>query len=779
MGGLKKIIIYLFILFAIPVFGQNISVSKDQYSPQELVENILINSGCISGVNVTNVVGGNFNDGDKSYGYFENNGGSFPFANGIVLSTGKLAHVPGPNTSLSDDDAPGWVGDDDLETILQTGHTVNATILEFDFIPNADNIHFRYIFASEEYRENNPTTCQYSDAFAFLIKPVGGQYENIAVIPGTDTPVKVTTVHPDIPGGCPAINEEYFGSFNGSNAPINFNGQTAILTAEANVIPGTTYHIKLVIADEKNYRYDSAVFLEGESFNISASLGPDISGLCEGETWTLEPEDIGNTPQNYTWYKVEDNGTVNFLAEGPDQSTYDIDEPGTYRLFLDYGGDCSAEGQIKVSYIDFSVLTPKTISSCLYDDDGNPVYNLPSFNNIITQGNPDFMIDGFYLSEQDAENGTDSIENPGEFHRTQIDQTIFARIVTDRGCMTTQKIILSTETQVFNPVDLYTCPEDDSFNIHFNLNLSVGKIQEEIGEYIDFLNFYSSADDAITGTNPIDGNSLATSVNELPVSVYAKIESSLGCRGIIEVRLRSLTKPIADQGYFPPAFCEGSTEPVEIFAGINGNIQSFTYEWETGETTPSILVYEPGTYQVKVTSQTIIDGETYSCSIIRDIEVVESEKPTVTYKVIGEIGNYQIEIITSGNGDYLFSFDGSDFGTQTLFDAEPGKHLIRVKDQNGCGVVQGSAYVIGFMKFFTPNEDGINDYWKLLGINHRNPQVKHVQIYDRYGKLLTVIPENGEWDGTFNGKPMPGNDYWFKIVFKNGDFYTDHFTLKR
>ncbi len=58
-----------------------------------------------------------------------------------------------------------------------------------------------------------------------------------------------------------------------TNHPTNFNGQTVVLTAQSDVIPSVTYHIKLVIADEGNYRYDSAIFLGGGSFNFGGSIG--------------------------------------------------------------------------------------------------------------------------------------------------------------------------------------------------------------------------------------------------------------------------------------------------------------------------------------------------------------------------------------------------------------------------------------------------------------------------------------------------------------------------
>ena len=250
---MKKLFFALFLCSTTLSFSQNISVDANLYTPQELVEDILINSGCIDNVMVNGVVGGNFSN-DESYGYFERNGSNFPFENGIAMSTGRLSNVPGPNNNLSDDDAPGWGPDQDLEQVLGISNTLNATVIEFDFKPNANTIQFRYIFASEEYQVGDANTCQYSDVFGFLIRPLGGSYQNIAVVPGTNTPVKVTTVHPEIVDGndgCPAQNEQYFDSFNGSNHSINFNGQTKPMVAQANVTAGTVSYTHLTLPTKR------------------------------------------------------------------------------------------------------------------------------------------------------------------------------------------------------------------------------------------------------------------------------------------------------------------------------------------------------------------------------------------------------------------------------------------------------------------------------------------------------------------------------------------------
>ena len=171
----------LLLIFSDISFGQNVQTSSNIYTAQELIEDILIDSNCIENIVVTNVSGGNFNGTDESFGYFDANGSNFPFQSGIVLSTGRLENVNGPNNTLSDDDAANWQGDSDLETALNETNTLNATVLEFEFTAIADQVSFRYIFASEEYQEGNSSTCQYSDLFGFLIKPVSAStYTNIA-----------------------------------------------------------------------------------------------------------------------------------------------------------------------------------------------------------------------------------------------------------------------------------------------------------------------------------------------------------------------------------------------------------------------------------------------------------------------------------------------------------------------------------------------------------------------------------------------------------------------
>ncbi|WP_290477153.1 MULTISPECIES: T9SS type B sorting domain-containing protein [unclassified Leeuwenhoekiella] len=86
-----------------------------------------------------------------------------------------------------------------------------------------------------------------------------------------------------------------------------------------------------------------------------------------------------------------------------------------------------------------------------------------------------------------------------------------------------------------------------------------------------------------------------------------------------------------------------------------------------------------------------------------------------------------------------------------------------------------------YTKYFTPNGDGVNDTWTVAGVAPYT--TSKIFIFDRYGKLIKELYGSDEsWDGTFNSKEMPSNDYWFKVLYecegKKLNF-AGHFTLKR
>src|SRR5690606_7866543 len=207
-------------------------------------------------------------------------------------------------------------------------------------ISTSSQLQFNYLLASEEYEGIN--SCQFSDGFAFLIKETGSTdpYENIAVIPNTSTPVNTGTIHPQLGPNCPAVNEQYFDGYNIGDT--NFEGRTTVLTASTTITPYVQYHIKLVIADQSDQTFDSAVFIEGDSFDI-LDLGEDIA-TCSSSV--ILDANINNSSATYQWF-LNNNMIANETG-----ATLNAIQSGTYRIEVTVplgNNSCVEEDEIAVT----------------------------------------------------------------------------------------------------------------------------------------------------------------------------------------------------------------------------------------------------------------------------------------------------------------------------------------------------------------------------------------------------------------------------------------------
>ncbi len=196
----------------------------------------------------------------ESRAIFEDRDSLLPIGSGIVLTTGNVERIKGPNTSSRTSGMNGTRGYQYLTSMLGK-MTYDAAILEFDFVAQNEVLRFNYVFASEEYPEY--VGSPFNDIFAFaLVDLETGEVSNLAVIPGTDLPITVNN-----------INHKKFSVFYIDNnfrkrdsVNLEFDGMTKKLVAYHAIIPGRKYRIKLAIADAADEAYDSAVFIEGGSF---------------------------------------------------------------------------------------------------------------------------------------------------------------------------------------------------------------------------------------------------------------------------------------------------------------------------------------------------------------------------------------------------------------------------------------------------------------------------------------------------------------------------------
>lgn len=784
MNKAKSFLLILFLCcFSVKMNAQVITID-DTKTPKELIEEILVNNACAA---TSNSIGNGdtFRPGKQSFAYFNNNGSSFPFKEGIVLATSTAQSAAGPfvsNVNDGADDSAQWGRDSDLDEILGI-NSINTTVLEFDFIAYTSALSFNYIFASNEYQYNYP--CDYSDGFAFLIKEVGTAdvYKNLAVIPNTNTPVSSINIRPKIepgtrPGGvnypgCPASNEGYFNGLNTDTSPVNYAGQTIVMTAQTGVTAGKKYHVKLVIGDATVRLQNSAIFLEAGSFASKIVLGEDRTiaannPACFGEKILLDSK-LTAAGYTFKWYRK--NNPAAALSTNP---TYEVTDAGNYIVEATVKGTtCVLSGEIKIDYAPEILSTNTSLLQCDDDSDGISIFDLTKVNNIVKNNVTTIINEGYYESLAFAQSKTNKIAVPGNYINKSNPQTVYARIENTYGCFKIAEVALQiADTPIPDPSPISTCDADDIQDglYHFDLQNEVTpKIITAGLPSTLTVRYYLTANDALTETKVLDNTfNNTTAYNQ---RIYARVVNGPSCYDVVPVDLVVNT-------FNPPNFeaetkylCKGSTITLSVAAGF----ASYSWNTDATNTTNSFLVTDSGDYLVTVT-------DANECEKTKTFKVILSEPATITNAVIKDFsGNDNSVLIQfTGAGNYKFSLDGETFQDEPLFTrVSPGTYNAIAIDKNGCGLsLSYTLYVLDYPRFFTPNGDGHNDLWVIADSNLLPNYT--VNIFDRYGKLLKQMNQNSSgWNGIFNGQPLPSDDYWFTLLFVDGKSVKGHFSLVR
>lgn len=261
----------------------------ESLTPQWLVQGEFLGNEGLSVKNISYV-------GDaKSIGYFENGDSSkLGLDRGIILSSGAVSGVKGPNNAVGHTTIMGKPGSALLESFIPY-KTKDAAMLQFDFKPQTENMVFNYVFASEEYIEW--VDSGFNDIFGFFISGPGivGE-QNVALIPGTASEVTIDNVN--------HLRNTNFFIQNDDTSDLRYqllqsDGQTIVLKAELKfLIPCEWYTIKLAIADVNDSEKDSWVFVESKSFKHKTNLVNDTF-FCD-DTFQLVL-DAANTEYDLLW----------------------------------------------------------------------------------------------------------------------------------------------------------------------------------------------------------------------------------------------------------------------------------------------------------------------------------------------------------------------------------------------------------------------------------------------------------------------------------------------
>jgi gliding motility-associated-like protein len=197
-----------------------------------------------------------------------------------------------------------------------------------------------------------------------------------------------------------------------------------------------------------------------------------------------------------------------------------------------------------------------------------------------------------------------------------------------------------------------------------------------------------------------------------------------------------------------------------------------SYKWKNGSTGQTFTTDKADTVWVEVSNQ-------YGCKA-RDTMVITHPPDNL---FLGNDTSFVLgEAIVLNAGDIYRTYawsTGENQGSITVI--KPGEYSVTVTDLNTC-VFSDTILIslkVDIPNFFTPNSDGFNDTWNPKIFFHY-PEAE-IKIFNRYGKLLASYRgSDAGWNGTYNGRPVEPDTYWYVIDLKNGiKPYAGSITIKR
>ena len=541
----------------------------------------------------------------------------------------------------------------------------------------------------------------------------------------------------------------------------------------------------------------SQIQLTGDTANGSTVvLNDTTTNICEGEGFEIFPESLEGTAI-YSWFFQRRLLSSNASLLLPNVSSLDS---GDYKLVVEFTDDCGLKSSLEG---EFSILVrsaPSGISSTSLNNcdsdgtlDGETNFNLSLASDLIS--NNDFGLEvTYYRSISDADAGNLPITDAFSFH-SSVANPVFARAEDVFGCgYYVTRVDLDVTTSTFPANYLYsitTCDDETIDGIsEFDLSEATSDIIAQFPLETNLaVSYYRSLLEAQLEQNQIIPE--AAYLNETPYNqeIFVGVKNDNGdCFGIGQyVNLTVNPRPEFDVESEALLCSYLSTEITLETYNAKGN---YTYRWtnELGTTLgvgSNLTVNSGGLYTVVATDlgceleQTILVTEFVPEEILKDDILIadNSENNSITINTEGN---------GLGDGNYHFSLDNElgPFQESSFFEnVLPGKHVVYVQATNGCGTSEVEIFILGFPNFFTPNNDGYNDSWGLLGLDEELYSISMIQIYDRFGKIVADLKVNSGWNGYYNGVELPASDYWFRVQLTDSDGTTldkkGHFSLIR
>ncbi len=713
----------IYLLFLLIVTFTNFSLGQLSVQPANSSTNKLeniIKSLVGTGVTVSNIIS-NLPSNTNIYGTFSESSNQLGISNGLIMTTGSIQNSIGPNDDNNKSDINFNPGDFSLSNLIRNT-TLDACVIEFDITTPSTQISFNYIFASEEYPEY--VNSFYNDVFAFFISGPGisGQ-RNIALIPGTTTPVSINNV-----------NEFEFATYfvdNGDGVlgggPITqYNGYTRKLKAVAQVFPCQTYHLKLAIADVEDANYDSGVFIESGSLSgndniiIGNSIAPDSLKVCSSD-FPLTLTAGVNFLSNYVWSK---DGTV--VATGT--KFHNVNAAGWYRVHAFGDAFCSWTDSILIK-VDLA-FTSLASNDTLICEGGTASLNVQNFGG---SGKPYTYSwsPATYLSNT-------TIANPVSIPTNDITYSV---LVTSGIC----KKVSQVRIVIINKINLNVSNSTKGC-VNKNIQLSASGAQNYL--WTPGINLNDS-----TISNPIAN---------LTTSTVFKLKGYNSCFA------DSVDVPVSIYE-FPPVKAYGDT--IICYGGV-ANLSSdyfsqYNYSWSPPTSLSDWTIYNP-TAIPNTNTSFILSINNNGCITADTVNVGVREKIVASIDMpnYGQVP-WTVKLGNLSTGASAYTWDITGFSSTTLKEPtlifkEENYYSIILKASNDLGCFDHDSITIKTYQLFipnliTPNGDNKNDSFEITGLG----DLIRVEIFNQWGdKVYKKSNYRNEW----NGEGLSDGVYYYIIT---------------
>ncbi|WP_157366600.1 T9SS type B sorting domain-containing protein [Aquimarina agarilytica] len=648
----------------------------------------------------------------KGIGYFTQNGSDFAFERGIILSTGSVLDAEGPNTIFDSEGVDEEVGDRDLENALPTVAAGSTNDAVFIEFDFVPTIsRINFDFLLASDEYVKDFPCNFADVFAFLLTDKNGKTTNLAVIPNSDLPISITNIHPDI---------IFDGVLSCRAANEQYFDRFNKIGEGATSYAGKTKVFTAVSDVIPNEKYSIKLVLADDTddvidtavFLLEGSF--DISASL-GDDFTIAKGNALCGVNSYLLGEEFVNLKGVFVWEEWDEvsGTFKEIKRGDESTYL-----VTASGTYKVTYIEKS--------NCTFDDTVTvefveaPVF-LEKPNNIVMcdAGNEMALFDMTPVSNELLKNGNFN----ASFHNTLDDAELGVNDLGLKIETKTTEVFVRLENKLQN-----SCYTTSSFM----LNVMPVTISQ--------------------GRNSVNG---FTKNHKVCVNANGELIS-----------------PLLLGGSFP---------------GVND------YVWES-DFDSNVAANTSSTYQISALTKPtqyvlkVVSADNSLCSIIEYRTTVtpigipldftlKSESPIFSNQFTISA---QIPEASIGKDAYLYQLnDQTPQDSNTFNNLPSGNYTVSVLTASDVGlcsdILSASITLISYPRSFTPNNDGINDFWNIKQLN-QEPFVIH--IFNRYGKLLKKIDTQSEgWDGMYDNKFLAADDYWFTLEYRLPDSKSDNFEV--